>query len=40
MRDARNAVKDYDLKLQLLEGSTAAMTAALKSASTAKNGSP
>jgi glycine betaine/proline transport system substrate-binding protein len=32
MRDAGNAVKAYDLKLQLLEGSTAAMTAALKSA--------
>lgn len=32
MRDTSNAVKDYDLKLQLVEGSTAAMTAALKSA--------
>ncbi|MBW9064288.1 glycine betaine ABC transporter substrate-binding protein [Rhizobium herbae] len=32
MRDAANAVKEYDLKLQLVEGSTAAMTAALKSA--------
>lgn len=32
MRDAANAVKAYGLKLQLLEGSTAAMTAALKSA--------
>ena len=32
MRDTANAVKDYDLKLQLVEGSTAAMTAALKSA--------
>lgn len=32
MRDTANAVKDYGLKLQLLEGSTAAMTAALKSA--------
>ncbi|WP_421402611.1 glycine betaine ABC transporter substrate-binding protein [Agrobacterium fabrum] len=32
MRDAGNAVKDYGLKLQLVEGSTAAMTAALKSA--------
>ncbi|MGO8098158.1 glycine betaine ABC transporter substrate-binding protein [Rhizobium leguminosarum] len=32
MRDTRNSVKDYDLKLQLVEGSTAAMTAALKSA--------
>jgi glycine betaine/proline transport system substrate-binding protein len=32
MRDASNAVKDYGLKLQLVEGSTAAMTAALKSA--------
>ena len=32
MNDATNAVKAYDLKLQLLEGSTAAMTAALKSA--------
>ncbi len=32
MRDTTKAVKDYDLKLQLVEGSTAAMTAALKSA--------
>ncbi|MBY5330733.1 glycine betaine ABC transporter substrate-binding protein [Rhizobium leguminosarum] len=32
MRDTSNSVKDYDLKLQLVEGSTAAMTAALKSA--------
>ncbi|AYG68731.1 MULTISPECIES: glycine betaine ABC transporter substrate-binding protein [unclassified Rhizobium] len=32
MRDTANAVKGYDLKLQLVEGSTAAMTAALKSA--------
>jgi glycine betaine/proline transport system substrate-binding protein len=32
MRDAGNSVKAYDLKLQLVEGSTAAMTAALKSA--------
>jgi glycine betaine/proline transport system substrate-binding protein len=32
MRDTANAVKAYNLKLQLLEGSTAAMTAALKSA--------
>ncbi|MEF0942200.1 glycine betaine ABC transporter substrate-binding protein [Rhizobium sp. BR 362] len=32
MRDAANAVKQYGLKLQLVEGSTAAMTAALKSA--------
>lgn len=32
MRDAASAVKDYDLKLPLVEGSTAAMTAALKSA--------
>jgi glycine betaine/proline transport system substrate-binding protein len=32
MRDTANAVKQYDLKLQLVEGSTAAMTAALKSA--------
>lgn len=32
MRDAANAVKAYDLKLQLVEGSTAAMTAALQSA--------
>jgi glycine betaine/proline transport system substrate-binding protein len=32
MRDTAAAVKEYDLKLQLVEGSTAAMTAALKSA--------
>ncbi|MFK0206114.1 glycine betaine ABC transporter substrate-binding protein [Agrobacterium sp. NPDC090283] len=32
MRDTGNAVKDYGLKLKLVEGSTAAMTAALKSA--------
>ena len=32
MRDTANAVKAYGLKLQLVEGSTAAMTAALKSA--------
>ncbi|EJB03099.1 ABC-type proline/glycine betaine transport system, periplasmic component [Rhizobium leguminosarum bv. trifolii WSM597] len=32
MRDTANAVKDYGLKLQLVEGSTAGMTAALKSA--------
>lgn len=32
MRDAASAVKSYGLKLQLVEGSTAAMTAALKSA--------
>ncbi|WP_425624014.1 glycine betaine ABC transporter substrate-binding protein [Agrobacterium radiobacter] len=32
MRDTGNAVKSYGLKLQLVEGSTAAMTAALKSA--------
>ncbi len=32
MRDASSAVKEYGLKLQLVEGSTAAMTAALKSA--------
>ena len=32
MRDTANAVKTYDLKLKLVEGSTAAMTAALKSA--------
>jgi glycine betaine/proline transport system substrate-binding protein len=36
MSDAGNAVKAYDLKLQLLEGSTAAMTAALKSATDRK----
>lgn len=32
MREATAAVKAYDLKLKLVEGSTAAMTAALKSA--------
>lgn len=32
MSDATNAVKAYDLKLKLIEGSTTAMTAALKSA--------
>lgn len=32
MRDAADAVKAYDLKLQLVEGSSAAMTAALKAA--------
>jgi glycine betaine/proline transport system substrate-binding protein len=32
MRDTSNAVKEYDLKLPLVEGSSAAMTAALKSA--------
>lgn len=32
MRDTANAVKEYGLKLQLVEGSTAAMTASLKSA--------
>lgn len=32
MRDAANAVETYGLDLQLVEGSTAAMTAALKSA--------
>ncbi|WP_448092953.1 glycine betaine ABC transporter substrate-binding protein [Pseudomonas lini] len=32
MSDANNAVKAYDLKLKLVEGSTTAMTAALKSA--------
>lgn len=32
MREAADAVTAYDLKLQLVEGSTAAMTAALKSA--------
>lgn len=32
MRDAANAVSKYNLKLKLVEGSTAAMTAALKSA--------
>src|SRR5262245_33871053 len=32
MRDTTNAVSDYGLKLQLVEGSTAGMVAALKSA--------
>ena len=32
MRDTANAVEEYGLELQLVEGSTAAMTAALKSA--------
>lgn len=32
MRDTTNAVSEYDLELQLVEGSTAAMTAALKAA--------
>lgn len=32
MRDTTNAVSEYNLDLQLVEGSTAAMTAALKSA--------
>ncbi|QXI31065.1 glycine betaine ABC transporter substrate-binding protein [Pseudomonas vanderleydeniana] len=32
MRDTNNAIRDYGLKLQLVEGSSAAMTAALKSA--------
>ncbi len=32
MRDTANAVESYDLELQLVEGSTAAMTAALRSA--------
>jgi glycine betaine/proline transport system substrate-binding protein len=32
MRDTSKAVKDYGLKLKLVEGSSAAMTAALKSA--------
>lgn len=32
MREAADSVKAYDIKLQLVEGSTAAMTAALKSA--------
>jgi len=36
MRDTANSVKAYDLKLQLIEGSTAAMTAALKSATDRK----
>lgn len=32
MRDSAQAMKDYDIKLELVEGSTAGMTAALKSA--------
>jgi glycine betaine/proline transport system substrate-binding protein len=36
MRDTANSVKAYDLKLQLVEGSTAAMTAALKAATDRK----
>ncbi|MBE7183261.1 MAG: glycine betaine ABC transporter substrate-binding protein [Methylobacterium mesophilicum] len=36
MKDASNAVSEYGLKLQLVEGSTAAMTAALKSATDRK----
>lgn len=36
MKDTANAVKDYGIKLQLVEGSTAAMTAALKSATDRK----
>ncbi|MGO6943094.1 glycine betaine ABC transporter substrate-binding protein [Rhizobium johnstonii] len=36
MKDTANSVKSYDLKLQLVEGSTAAMTAALKSATDRK----
>lgn len=32
MRDAADAMKAYDIKLELVEGSTAGMTAALKSA--------
>lgn len=36
MRDAAAAVSAYDLKLNLVEGSTAAMTAALKSATDRK----
>lgn len=32
MRETATAIKDYDLKLELVEGSTAAMTAAVKSA--------
>jgi len=36
MRDTANAVKEYGLKLQLVEGSTAAMTAALKAATDRK----
>ncbi|MBI1218603.1 MAG: glycine/betaine ABC transporter [Rhodobacteraceae bacterium] len=37
MRDAATAVKTYDLKLNLVEGSTAAMTAALKAAEERKD---
>lgn len=37
MRDTANAVKAYNLKLQLVEGSTAAMTAALASAEERKD---
>lgn len=37
MRDAATAVKAYDLKLNLVEGSTAAMTAALKAAEERKD---
>jgi glycine betaine/proline transport system substrate-binding protein len=36
MRDATNAVKQYGLKLKLVEGSSSAMTAALKSATDRK----
>lgn len=36
MRDTSSSVKAYDLNLQLVEGSTAAMTAALKSATDRK----
>lgn len=36
MNDAANVVKAYDLKLKLVEGSTTAMTAALKSAADRK----
>ena len=36
MRDTSSAVSEYGLKLQLVEGSTAAMTAALKSATDRK----
>ena len=38
MSDATNAVSAYGIKLKLLEGSTAAMTAALKSAGDRKEG--
>src|SRR5215475_5129583 len=37
MRDTASAVQSYGLKLQLVEGSTAAMTAALKSATDRKD---